>query len=118
MACVVQNHNAAMFGNVLVDYASPDMFLRVTRDRGQFFFAVGTSSRTALAESALLRLLGAEQDLSSLVAQEWSSLTQLASIAEQHLPRILDVLRTPAAQKLVQEKLAHEEKVRALTQNR
>jgi hypothetical protein len=105
MVCVWEHYNAKVFGNAIIDYEKPQLFVRVVRDRRQFSFAVGLSRSTAFSETELLRMTGAQRDLAALT-ENWFSIDLLAEVLNRNLNQIQEALHTDRLKALVSEKLA------------
>ncbi len=83
-------HAPAPNGNASVDYRSPGLWVKVTKDRGQFFcdFSAPRGPTEWFDLEIVLRDLGEDRAADDLIAQKWSSLDALASCVEQTIDRI------------------------------
>src|SRR5882757_7696084 len=86
-------YNPVVFGNAVVEYSSPDLRLRVTKDRGQFLcdFAATNGPLEWFTLGIVFRDLGESASLDALIAEKWSSLDSVAATVEDHFSRILDL---------------------------
>ncbi len=77
-------------GNAIVDYRLADLWVTVTKDRGQLFchFAAPREPAEQFDLEIVLRDLGEDKVADDLIAQSWSSLDSLASCVEQSIDRI------------------------------
>jgi hypothetical protein len=92
MRCVREVYDPVAFGNAYVDFESDGRFFRAVKDRGQYFFSLGTSENVQLVEGQLLKRCGAHADLAQLVQVQWRSLPLLAEIARRRFPQFLRAL--------------------------
>jgi hypothetical protein len=77
-------------GNAIVDYRSPDLWVTVTKDRGQFVchFAAPREPAEQFDLEIVLRDLGEDKAADELIAERWSSLDSVASCVEETIARI------------------------------
>src|SRR6266404_6870281 len=78
--CVRRTYDRAHFGNAIVEYESSNLRLRVTKDRSQFFcdFAAAKGSVEWFDQDIVFRDLGEASVIDALIAQQWSSVEDVA----------------------------------------
>ncbi len=80
-----QRYDDAAFGNIILDYASPALWIGLVRDRGQFDLAVArTATDERFAWTVLLHVFGAGAEAAALVADTATAAQCAASLA-RHL---------------------------------
>lgn len=94
-------YSASSFGNVIAEYRSPALCIRVTRDRSQFFcsFARPGTTEEWFDHDVILQVLGEIAMRDALVADSWLSLESVASSVEQNVERIGELFAEPAFEK-------------------
>jgi hypothetical protein len=86
---VRNDYDPLHFGNAIVEYRSPLLRIRVTKDRGGFlcdFAAPG--AQEWFDQEIVFRVLGEDQAVQDLIAQRWSSLDAVAASVKQTIVRI------------------------------
>jgi hypothetical protein len=85
-------YHRAQFGNALVEYQSPRLRIRVTKDRGQFFCAFAAPKEPVewFDQEIILRDLGEGQAADDFIAQRWSSLDAVATSVRRTIERICE----------------------------
>lgn len=81
--------DARNFGNAIIEFWSPQLLVRVTKDRGQYFCDFANPRQGEWFElENVFRDLGEDQVLGDLIAQRWSSLDAVADSVRLTIKRI------------------------------
>lgn len=91
-------YSAWSFGNVIADYRSHALYIRVTRDRSQFLcsFARPATTEDGFDYDVILEAVGEMRMRDALVAESWRSLESVATSVERTVERICELLAEPA----------------------
>jgi hypothetical protein len=69
-----EEFNPSVFGNLVIELASPDLFVRLVRDRGQYFLDLRNPRDDEwFDEETVLRLIGETEAADDLVSRKWTS---------------------------------------------
>lgn len=76
-----------------MEYSSPKLRVRVSKDRGQFLcdFAAPTEPTEWFDQEVVFRDLGEDLTIDALISQGWSSLEAVAHAVEDHLDRVIEL---------------------------
>ena len=91
--CIHRSHDPAHFGNAIVEYVSANLRIRIVKDRGQFWceFARSRGVTEWFDEDVVLRALGDDATSDALIAQQGSSLHEVARTTRESLERVSEL---------------------------
>ena len=82
-------YDGRRFGNVLIDLESPNLRVRLTRDRGQYFIDVSKPADDEWFDThTVLIFLGASAEANALADAGWPSPHRVAELVAKHFPSI------------------------------
>lgn len=87
---ITTEYDSARFGNAIVEYRSPRLRIRVTKDRGQYVcdFAAPRGPAEWFDQDIVFRDLGEDHAVDEVVIQRWSSLDAVAASVKEAIERI------------------------------
>jgi hypothetical protein len=87
--CNHRRYGPAHFGNAIVEYVSATRRLRIVKDRGQYLCDFARSKGVAewFDQDVVLRALGDDATVDALIAQQRSSLHEVARTTRESLDR-------------------------------
>ena len=91
----IQGYSPKHFGNFVATYASPDLTIRLTRDRSQVFVGLAAKNESWLDKEALLEKIGVPRTRHPTLSGLWSGyeLATQAQDLQQFLPKIREAVR-------------------------